>query len=148
MAYAFSEHGNLVAYAVEATEKLAGIRLAIEPYAGKLAGFTTAQEIREFLAGEGIKATPKSGRSCAIAEYVRRESGVDDVRVTGGGISAAIGTSPLALFYGDGFGSRYRSNIGDKYVTNYECVARNTEAMLEFIVAFDQGEYPELETTE
>lgn len=94
------------------------IRLAVTPYLEKLAGFETAEQIRDFLVVEGIKATRGNPYSCAIAEYVYRGSEVP-VRVSG------VFTSSTS-------------------VLGFVTLGTHTDAMCEFIGNFDQNYYPEL----
>jgi hypothetical protein len=95
------------------------MRLAV----GKLAGFSSAQEVREFLASEGVKATPKKSDSCAIAHYLHRET-EQIVSVHRGGVTVWEETLPFNF--------------------NRTQVAQHTAAMLDFINHFDHGDYPEL----
>lgn len=97
---------------------LEDMRLAV----GKLAGFSSAQEVREFLAGEGVKATPGNPSRCAIAHYLHRET-EQTVSVHHGGITV---WEEKAL------------------MSNSTHVAQHTEATLDFINHFDHGHYPEL----
>lgn len=94
------------------------IRLAVTPYLEKLAGFETAEQIRDFLVVEGIKATRGSTHRCAIAEYVYRGSEVP-VRVS------CVFTSSASVFSSATLGT-------------------HTDAMCEFVGNFDQNYYPEL----
>lgn len=101
------------------------IKLAVTPYLEKLAGFETAEQIRSFMVNEEVKAIRRRSDSCAVAEYVRRESG-QKVSVRGGAVH-----TPCRLLS----------------VTTHEDgeeIKRNTPAMREFILNFDNGDYPEL----
>lgn len=104
------------------------IRLAVTPYLEKLAGFETAEQIRDFLVVEGIKATRGNPYSCAIAEYVYRGSEVP-VRVSGACTSSAsvLSSAPLS------FAPPSSATLGT-----------HTDAMCEFVGNFDQNYYPEL----
>lgn len=99
-------------------------RLAAQPYVDKLAAFQTAQEIRDFLVDEEIKAHPVQARACAIAMYVSRGSG-EQVSV-----ARSLGVC-LAGFVEDRVGKLTE-------------VGACTPAMREFIANFDNGRYPEL----
>jgi hypothetical protein len=77
--------------------------------------------VREFLAGEGVKATPKQADSCAIAHYLHRE------------------TEQIVSVHHNGV------MVWEKALMfNGTEVAQHTEATLDFINHFDQGDYPEL----
>lgn len=97
-------------------ELLTNLRVAVEPYVGKLAGMGSPPEIREFLAAEGVKGICKAGTNCAIANYIRERSG-QDVHVSGVGI-------------------RSRYTLDKEFEV--------TDPMRTFIVEFDEGLYPEL----
>lgn len=94
---------------------LVELQIAVSPYLGKLEAFETAEEIRQFLAAEGIKAVPSSASTCAIAEYVRQ----------GSGVRVCV--------------SRYNT-----YIRSTSPVGKHTKAMSEFTQRFDRGEYREL----
>lgn len=100
------------------------LRLAVQPYRDKLAAFETAGEIKDFLVAENVKVTAtrvsnSPSTTCAIATYLRRESG-ERVSVTPG-TCMALATNSFC-------------DLGD-----------NTPAMQDFIRHFDGGRYPELE---
>jgi hypothetical protein len=87
------------------------------PYYQKLADMQSAQEIRAFLASEGIRGVCGSTTQCPIAEYVGRRSGVPTC--VGGWVIPVSGT-----------GGTPRPAM--------------TPAMLNFIREFDRGIYEEL----
>lgn len=107
------------------TDESLAIRAAMEPYYNKIAALTTAEQIRAFLAAEGIRSPRYSfsrGMTCPIATYISR--GCDHtVYVRNYEITAAY--------------------VEDKQYTNFS----NTPAMREFIRRFDNSEYPELWTS-
>jgi hypothetical protein len=90
-------------------------RLAAEPYYQKLAAMESAEEIRQFLVAEEIKALPGVGNKCAIAQYIRNGSG-EEVWVNNQTVNTPF----------------------------YVSVGPNTAAMRTFIRNFDRGRYPEL----
>lgn len=47
----------------------------------KLAALGDPQQVAYFLEGEGIEAVPCSSSSCAIAVYLRRETGIGELAV-------------------------------------------------------------------
>lgn len=98
------------------------------PYVEKIAMFQTAQEIRGFLASEGIQARMGCPHSCAIAEYVHKASGVE----------VSVGK---AVFVG-------HVPVYENVVDGDDLILRNSGAMEDFILNFDTGLYPELVAAE
>lgn len=96
------------------------LKVAVEPYRNKVAAFETAQEIREFLAGEGVKADLEGSTSCALAVYLSRESGCN----------VSVGLETMSTF-------------NDTF-TDFLKVGTHTDAMSCFVCNFDRGLYPEL----
>lgn len=96
------------------------LKVAVEPYRNKIAAFETAQEIREFLAGEGVKADFEGSTSCALAVYLSRESGCN----------VSVGLDTMSTFSG--------------CFKDYLRLGANTHAMFNFVCNFDRGMYPEL----
>lgn len=104
--------------------KLADTRAALEPYFNKVAAFETADEIRDFLVIEGVKAHRETSTSCALALYMRRSELT--VHVFGD-------TTNVMVIGCDAWG-------------NPDWVKQeNTTAMEQFVHRFDNGQYPELE---
>lgn len=104
--------------------KLADTRAALEPYFNKVAAFETADEIRDFLVTEGVKAHRQMSNSCALAQYMSRSE--LNVHVFGDNTTAMV--------------------IGCDAWGNPGWVRQvNTTAMEQFVYRFDNGQYPELE---
>lgn len=120
--------------------ELVDIRIAVAPYLGKLEAFDTAEEIKDFLVGEGVKAHKRSANSCAIAKYVTDNTG-QSVSVGGG---AVVTRHPdgeeQALLYTGTPALLYTGTPAFRYAELSTC----TPAMQDFIRTFDQGFYPEL----
>lgn len=118
------------------------VLVAVEPYVGKLAGMRSADEIYEFLAGEGVKADVGQASSCAIAEYVYQKTGVevavdyDGVYIPVPNKSDFTGKGVKALYY------KSRDNVTE--IRPVAAVAELTLPMATFVRFFDNGEYPEL----
>lgn len=117
--------------------QLNDIRTIIEPYIGKLSAFQTAEDIREFLKGEGILAEQRRPMHCAIAQYIRKETG-QMVRVCRTETKAPCedGTEPLIYFPTD--------SALVAIIEKFAEVGKHTSAMTTFIDNFDDGYYPEL----
>jgi hypothetical protein len=119
------------------------MRTAIEPYLGKLAGFQTADQIRDFLVGENVQAVVKSSTTCAIAEYVYQQTDIE-VMVDYDGVWFHHPDMKL----GDGTGKtsmRHYASRVDEPVSRVVTVASDmTDTMIKFIQLFDSGDYPEL----
>lgn len=100
----------------------------------KLSNFETAQEIREYFQSEGIKAVKADHKSCAIAQWLIDTTGDQNVSVNSR-VQIGIKTVVRAL------------DTGVKLIeseADYEF--KHTQATLDFIEAFDNGGYPELES--
>jgi hypothetical protein len=95
------------------------LQMAIEPYFNKLADMTSAEEIKDFLVSEEIKAVPAKRNACAIAVYVQDRSGEPNVEVSYGSTSCKNDARNVWL--------------------------PHTTAMMLFVKNFDDGNYPELE---
>lgn len=110
----------------------------------KLSNFETAQEIREYLQSEGIKAIKNSRHSCALADWMKQITGVNRV-VVNADISVGEKLVPKT-WYGEMLitdGSRQKvAFTSEEKVPEY--VFPHTKATLDFIRNFDDGEYPEL----
>lgn len=115
---------------------LAESRMVVEPYFEKLTAFESADQIRDFLVAEGIKANKGRSTSCAIAEYVHCNSGE----------RVHIGTDRLGIFHDGGDIAFWTADpSADSLVsTAYSVVRDHTAAMIAFIINFDLGKYPEL----
>lgn len=87
----------------------------------KLAQFQTANELAKFFQYEGIKAIPGSTKHCAISVWMRRTIEKE-----------LVYTNPFTV-------AEYK---GTKLVAVN--MAKTTSPMLDFIVAFDRGNYPAL----
>lgn len=112
--------------------ELVDIRIAVAPYLGKLEAFDTAEGIKDFLRGEGVKAHKRSMNSCAIARYVTDNTG-QSVNVGGGAVVTPHpdGEEQVLLYTG---------TPAFRYAKLSTC----TPAMQHFIRNFDDGMYPEL----
>lgn len=86
----------------------------------KLQGFDTADALADYFRDYGIIAQPRNARACAIAQFVRVETGVNGI---------VINTSALRIEDEDGC------------VT--ECIP-HTVAMEDFVEKYDRGYYPDL----
>jgi hypothetical protein len=116
--------GPEVVYLDEIERALAELIEIIRPYINVLSGFETAEEIRAFLAKEGVTGRTYESESCPVAEYLRAKSGF---KVTVGYTKiSACSTIPLL----------HLATLGVP-----------TPAMVDFIINFDQGDYPELLVT-
>ena len=97
------------------------MHLAVQPYFDKLAALPTPEAIRDFLIAEGVRGCKHAPESCALAAYMTANSEID-------------------------------VSVGYNYIVTYgscddalgETLAPPTPAMRDFIVRFDNGEYPEL----
>lgn len=94
------------------------ITVAMEPYYAKLAALSTAEEIRDFLAAEGVRGWRRSHLACPIAAYISKGSG-EPVNVD-------------------------KSTIGPATCLSHRPFV-HTSAMALFIMRFDYGAYPELD---
>jgi regulator of RNase E activity RraA len=120
------------------------MRTAIEPYLGKLAGFQTADQIRDFLVGENVKAAVGGSTTCAIAEYVYQQTDIE-VMVDYDGVWFHHPDMKL----GDGTGRTsirdYASRVGEDARRVVTIASDMTDAMIKFIQLFDSRYYyPEL----
>lgn len=98
------------------TAELETMCAAMEPYHAKLAAFATPEEIRRFLAQEGVRGKRGSALSCPIAVYISRSGEQAHVTV----VSVGPAASPV--------------------VRSFD----NTDAMSNFVHRFDLRLYPEL----
>lgn len=123
------------------------IRMMVTPYLEKLAGLETSQQIADFLIHESIKARRNEPTSCAIAEYVWRNTG-QEVTVDGDDVSCEHPQGETSKV-------RYESTLKSQnalistvvtIAEEYKVISfrRHTDAMIDFIENFDEGMYPEL----
>src|ERR1700744_2575197 len=107
--------------------KLADTRAAFDPYFNKIAAFETADQIRDFLVTEGVKARRELSTSCALAQYMRRSE-----------LNVHV--------YGDATHARAADSDG---TWREPCWIKqeNTKAMARFVDRFDNGHSPELEAS-
>lgn len=91
----------------------------------KLHQFETADEIADYFRYYGIKANVQDARSCAISEFVQRETGLEGRVITS--------TTSLALI-AEG------AMVWDDATVEVE----HTKAMHQFVKKFDSGAYPDL----
>lgn len=96
----------------------------------KLAQFETANDLADYFASEGVQGYKGAEESCPIANWMREQTGCL-VSVTGDGIS------------------RYNEDEEEFIESHYEVWLnenfRNpTDAMLNFIIEFDGGDFPQL----
>jgi hypothetical protein len=107
-------------------------QFAVLPYLRKLEDMQSADEIAHFMMAEGVKAVRKSPASCAIAEYVRRESNVGVLAFSNAisVMSSQLESSPHG---------------GQDLMCMFREVMLPSRAMNEFMLRFDKGEYPDLE---
>lgn len=114
---------------------LTDIKTSVTPYLDKLSTFTTENEIKDFLVQEGIKAQLHKPTSCAIAEYVRR----------GSGVLVRVEQTWTGVVHPDGAqGYLFCDEAGCIASTQVEKIADHTVAMRLFVSSFDEGKYPEL----
>lgn len=85
----------------------------------KLAGFQSADELAGFLMDEGIKGRRQMSNSCAIAVWMKKTTGV------------SVGVSMTELWE-------------DHYTPRVQPIKHN-EVLKDFVVKFDNHQYPELE---
>lgn len=86
----------------------------------KLQGFETEEDLADYLHDYGIVARPRQARSCAIAKFVKIETGLDVV---------VVNSDAVRIENVDGF------TTGS---------FRHTNAMANFVANYDRGWYPEL----
>ena len=96
----------------------------------KLAGFENSGEIADFLKNQGVKGLKGHDEQCPIANWMNAQTG-DAITVTGDYIS------------------KYFDYPADMPYEEYEIIMDEvtripTEAIMEFIARFDQGDFPEL----
>lgn len=89
-----------------------------------LAGFETADEIAQFLIGQGVKAFIGSATSCAISKWMKDVTGNDSIVTTYGSIG-------------------YRTE-GTRERLSCTEIEGNTDAMADFVSNFDNRLYPTL----
>lgn len=97
----------------------------------KLAGFETAKELADFFKHEGVKGYKGAEESCPIANWMAAQTG-ESISVTGDHIARYI---PDEL--DDWISDNYETFVGEYYRSP-------TEAMMNFIIEFDGGDFPEL----
>lgn len=105
----------------------------------KLAGFETADDIASFLKGYGIRAIPKNRNHCAVSEWMRDITGVEDVQASGMEVMAhehMRTETELQQMPAITYNEFSRAAFGWK--------RQHTNAMKEFIQRFDNGAYPDL----
>jgi hypothetical protein len=85
----------------------------------KLHSFETADDLAGFFEGYGIKAVPKAASHCAISKFITEETGLYGVT-----------TSTSVRLFEKG-----------KEIIDPIC---HTRAMVEFVLKFDVGYYPNL----
>lgn len=88
----------------------------------KLANFETAQEIREYFQDRGLKGITCKSMQCPIAVFFQEETGKEDVLV-----------DPTYIL-------RLGNHLGGYGPSKFDV----TTAMAEFIILFDDFNYPEL----
>jgi hypothetical protein len=86
----------------------------------KLQGFETADTLADHFRGYGIKAQPRSARSCPIAQYVSMETGLSGI---------VVNTCSVRL----------ENDEGDQLN-----VFPNSGPMCDFVEMYDKGYYPDL----
>lgn len=102
----------------------------------KLSNFETAEEIRQYFVDEGIKATRNRADTCAIAKWMNDTTGLSPVFV-GTRIEVGKKTVSKKTVSKDRDPGKY-SFLEPAYVFAH------TDATMEFITKFDEGDYPEL----
>lgn len=110
--------------------ELGDMRMAVTPYLEKLAAFDTPDLIAEFLTAEGVKAVRVNGSYCAIAQYVRQGSGVEEI-IVGSNSTNAVVSCDLG-------------GHGEAGCLMTTSIGAHTVAMTKFVHRFDGGHYPEL----
>lgn len=93
--------------------------------AEKLMSFESADDLADYLRDYGIKAEPQNARACAISVFVEQETG----------LTGKIITTTQTLTHDE------LNDLG--YYDTYEQF-NHTDAMREFVKAFDKGMYPSL----
>lgn len=92
----------------------------IDVVMNKLQSLETADELADLFSGYGIKAFPRQPNACAIAQFVKNETGLK------------IRTNTICTNYENEEGEL----IGEYYY--------HTDAMKDFIRKYDTGLYPDL----
>lgn len=92
----------------------------------KLASFETAEEVRSYLASEGVKGNPSTPYDCPLSTWARETTGKPAVTC---GLSTQDGGTISTWTLGEN-----RDSISFPL----------TKAMNEFACNFDAGQYPEL----
>lgn len=88
----------------------------------KLHQFETADDIADYFRNYGIQAKRGSAMHCAISQFINIETG---------NVDGTVFTSPMEI-------SLYSSDIEPPIRST------NTAAMMQFIVNYDRGFYPDL----
>lgn len=105
----------------------------------KISSFNDPQEIRELFQRDGIKAYRSRHDSCALAQWLTNVTGEKSSVI--GNVLVGFKTVEKEFFLPVGWGRGPNTYSVEEALYQFD----HTDATLQFIDMFDNGEYPELE---
>lgn len=101
----------------------------LQEYVDQIAAYETSEKIADYLISEGVKGEPQRTGSCALAQWLKKETGSHDISVGG------TWARDWSVFNVD--------TTEEQIARDYAVIPAN---VTQFINDFDNGTYPELLT--